>query len=66
MSKLTNFNDSWLLDPVFSLWLGKDKDINKARCILCGGGSFALGNMGKQALISHAKEKKASTESKIK
>ena len=65
MSKQTNFNDSWLPDPVFSSWLGKDKDTTKARCLLCGGGSFSLGNMGKQALISHAKGKKHQQKVKL-
>ena len=65
MSKQTNFNDSWLSDPVFSSWLGKDKDTTKARCFLCGGGSFSLDNMGKQALISHAKGKKHQQKVKL-
>jgi len=59
MSKQTLFNDNWLLDSQFKEWIGKDtKNLNKARCMICGGGSFALGNMGKQALGSHAKGKK--------
>jgi len=54
MSKQTLFNDCWLKDPEFSSWVGKNsKNENKARCLICGGGSFTLGNMGKQALRSH-------------
>lgn len=58
MSKSTKFNTEWLKDPQFSSWVGVDPNSNtKARCILCGV-KFELGNMGRQALISHAKGKK--------
>ena len=58
MSKGTKFNSEWLKDPEFSSWVGVDPILNtKVRCILCGV-RFELGNMGRQALISHAKGKK--------
>ena len=58
MSKVTKFNTEWLKDPLFSSWVGVDPSSNtRARCILCGV-KFELGNMGRQALISHSKGKK--------
>lgn len=29
------FNDEWLKDQIFSDWIAKHNDPNKARCILC-------------------------------
>ena len=54
----TKFNDDWLEDKQFSVWIGKDPNSDqRARCILCGV-NFELGNMGVRALISHAQGKK--------
>jgi hypothetical protein len=59
ISKQTSFNSNWLTDTEFKCWVGKDpNNVNQARCVICGGGAFYLGNMGKQPLISHAKGKK--------
>ena len=58
MSKVTRFSDTWLFDPAFSSWIAKDNNyLTKFRCCLCGG-RYALGNMGRTALISHARGKK--------
>ena len=58
MSKVTRFSDTWLFDPAFSSWIAKDKIyLTKFRCCLCGG-RHSLGNMGRTALISHARGKK--------
>jgi len=29
------FNDEWLKDQIFSDWIAKDNNPNKARCIFC-------------------------------
>ena len=42
--------------PLFA-WVAQVKESTKARCKICSV-TFELGNMGKQALISHAKGKK--------
>ena len=58
MSKSTKFNSEWLKEPQFSSWVGVDTNSNaRARCILCGV-KIELGNMGRQALVSHSKGKK--------
>ncbi|EDO32721.1 predicted protein [Nematostella vectensis] len=56
MSKRTVFNNLWLQDPLFP-WVAQAQESTKARCKMCSV-TFELGNMGKQALISHAKGKK--------
>ena len=54
MSRQTVFNSSWLSDKTFSMWLGKHPDsTKKARCLICSK-AIELGNMGKQAMKSHA------------
>ena len=54
MSRQTVFNSSWLSDKTFSMWLGKHPDsTKKARCLIWSK-AIELGNMGKQALKSHA------------
>lgn len=45
-----------LKTPLFA-WLAQAQQSSKARCKICSV-TFELGNMGKQALISHAKGKK--------
>jgi len=58
MSKITRFSDQWLSNPLFASWLGKDvQSLQRFRCCLCGG-TYELGNMGKQALFSHMRGKK--------
>jgi hypothetical protein len=50
-----HFSDSWLVDPVFSGWLAKDRnDINKAKCNACNTSLIA----GKSELVKHSKAKK--------
>ena len=58
MSKRTVFNPKWIWDPELSRWVSKHPtDPTKARCVLCGK-DIGLANMGKQALLSHAKGEK--------
>ncbi|KAJ8882810.1 hypothetical protein PR048_014624 [Dryococelus australis] len=59
-SKRTVFNELWLnskMSPEFVGWLCKGPDTCHAYCRACKK-SFELGNMGLQAVISHAKGKK--------
>ena len=55
--KKTLFNEDWLKDSQFSSWIARSIHKDKARCKLCAT-NFQLGNMGKQALLSHARGKK--------
>lgn len=56
--KITKFNELWLRDEKFKIWLSKDSHNDKvAFCKLCLC-SIDLSNMGKAALVSHAKSKK--------
>ena len=55
--KKTLYNEDWLKDSQFSSWFAKSSHKGKARCKLCAT-DFQLGNMGKQALLSHARGKK--------
>jgi len=56
-SKKTVFNNSWLEEKNWRSWLTRcNSDPYAARCILCLK-TFALSNMGKQAVISHEKSK---------
>ena len=55
--KKTLFNEDWLKDSQFSSWIARSIHKDKARCKLCAT-HFQLGNMGKQALLSHARGKK--------
>lgn len=64
-SKKTLFNDTWLSEAQFSSWIAKSKHNNKARCKICGV-SFELGNMGRQALLSHAQAKKHQSKVALK
>ena len=58
MSRQTSFNLAWLQEELVKPWLGTvEKDNHKARCIVYGL-TFELSNMGKQALVSHSKDKK--------
>ena len=58
MSKVTRFSDTWLFDPASSSWIANDKNyLTKFRCCLCGG-RYELRNIGRIALISHARGKK--------
>ena len=56
-SKKTLFNEDWFKDPQFSSWIARSIHKDKARCKVCAT-AFLLGNMGKQALLSHARGKK--------
>ena len=51
------FNDSWLIDPRFSLWIKKSNNKSKAYCNFCQK-DFDISNMGIAALSSHALGKK--------
>ena len=53
----TFFQDSWLEGEEFKDWLVKASDTSQARCKPCHK-TFALSNMGVQALKSHAAGKK--------
>ena len=56
--KKTSFNENWLTDSKYSSWVRKvSGDQYKAKRRVCQV-DFQLGNMGKQALTSHAKGKK--------
>lgn len=58
MSGTTSFQDAWLSDPEFKLWVKRvDQKPKSAFCIFCHS-EFALSNMGRQALKSHMKSKK--------
>lgn len=65
MSKQTTFNPKWLTETELSKWVAKHPtDSRKARCFLCGK-DIELGNMGKQALTSHAKGEKHKLKSML-
>ncbi|XP_055608688.1 zinc finger protein ZFP2-like [Uranotaenia lowii] len=54
----TVFQDSWTLDDPFSVWVQRvENKPNYAACSFCEY-EFALSNMGRQALVSHAKSKR--------
>ena len=55
--KKTLFNEDWLKDSQFSSWIARSSHKDKARCKVCAT-DFQLGNMGKQARLSHARGKK--------
>lgn len=56
--KKTRFNERWLLESKFSLWLKPvEKDNYAAYCMFCKT-TFALSNMGKRAVTSHSEGKK--------
>ena len=55
--KKTLFNEDCLKDSQFSSWIARSSHKDKARCKLCAT-NVQLGNMGKQALLSHARGKK--------
>ncbi|KAK2156673.1 hypothetical protein LSH36_207g01002 [Paralvinella palmiformis] len=59
MSKKIVFNSEWLKDPLFISWAKRHPfDVNKAKCTLCDGQAFELGNMGRHTLTSHMNGKK--------
>ena len=51
------FQDKWLSDDMYRIWICKEKCMNSAFCKLCQK-SIDLSTMGKSALDSHAKGKK--------
>ena len=51
------FQDKWLSDDMYKIWICKDKCMNSAFCKLCEK-LIDLSSMGKSALDSHAKGKK--------
>ena len=57
MSKKTTFNQKWLEEDAFKLWLAPTKNVSIARCKLCKK-DIELSNMGRQALLSHCSGKK--------
>ena len=57
MSKKTTFNQKWLEEDEFKLWLAPTKDASIARCKLCKK-DIELSNMGRQALLSLCSGKK--------
>lgn len=57
-NKKTRFDENWLLEEDFKIWLGRiEKDDNSARCLKCLK-TFSLSNMGRKALTDHQKGKK--------
>ena len=52
-----SFNDDWLKEQEWSLWLERGSNVKTAYCKLCNH-SFDVSNMGKSAVASHAKGKK--------
>ena len=50
------FNDCWLCDERFKLWLKKGQDCNKAVCSLCNIEVIDIAAMGVCAITSHAKK----------
>ena len=53
----TSFNSNWLELDEFKPWLEKGINTKTARCSICRQ-SFDVSNMGKSAVVSHAKGKK--------
>jgi len=51
--KKTLFNEDWFKDSQFSSWIARSIHKDKARRKVCAT-DLQLGNMGKQALVSHA------------
>ena len=49
------FNDCWLSDERFKLWLKKGQDCNKAACSLCNNAVTDTATMGVCAFTPHAK-----------
>ena len=49
------FNENWLSDEIFKLWLQKSKDKHRAICKLCNYAVIDIFVMGVSALASHAK-----------
>ena len=49
------FNDCWLSDKRFKLWLKKGQDCNKAVCSLSNNAVIDIATMGVCALTSRAK-----------
>ena len=49
------FNNCWLSDERFKLWLKKGQGCNKAVCSLCNNAVIDIATMGVCALTSHAK-----------
>ncbi|XP_063229695.1 uncharacterized protein LOC134534921 [Bacillus rossius redtenbacheri] len=51
------FSDAWLANDIYSLWLVKVPEKNKARCSFCSK-KFDISSMGEAALKCHIKGKK--------
>ena len=49
------FNDSWLSDERFKIWVRNGKDSHKATCIVGNNTLIDIAQMGASALVSHAK-----------
>lgn len=54
----TTFQDSWLSEERFKIWLKKSKDKDKAICRLCNSAVINIAMMRVSALTSHAKGSK--------
>ena len=50
----TSFEDIWLTDDQYKLWLQKDADIYSAKCKVCSK-LFSVVGQGRKALDTHAK-----------
>ena len=53
----SSFQEIWLNNGKYSLWLQKDKDTSLARCKVCSK-SFSVTAMGIKALDAHANDAK--------
>ena len=51
------FNDLWLSDSKYSLWLRRDTDKHNAQCAVCKK-TFKIGTMGIRSLDSHMQSEK--------
>ena len=59
----TYFNEEWLTNVNYKLWVVKTKGKTIARCSLCKS-DISLSNMGSSALDDHARDKKHSEKVK--
>ena len=57
MPGLCTFQDSWIHDSEFKLWVKRNKSPNEAYCKLCSK-TIDIKSMGRQALVSHSKSAK--------
>ena len=64
-SRKTLFNETWLSEAQLSSWLARSNHSNKGHRKICGV-TFEIGNMERQALLSHARGKKHQSKVALK